>query len=51
LTKEGTNKNGPKQKSHVLVLGSSFKEMYFRAGGKVPSWGVPLTELMADKII
>jgi sulfide:quinone oxidoreductase len=29
----------------------AFKEMYFRTGGKVPSWGMPLTELVAEKIL
>jgi sulfide:quinone oxidoreductase len=28
----------------------AFKEMYFRTGGKIPTWGVPLTELVADHI-
>ena len=26
----------------------AFKEMYFLTGGKPPSWGIPLTELMAE---
>jgi len=28
----------------------AFKEMYFRTGGKPPSWGVPLTEFVAEKL-
>ena len=28
-----------------------FKEMYYRSGGKVPSWGMPLTELLGDRIL
>ena len=26
----------------------AFKEMYFHTGGKPPSWGIPLTELLAE---
>jgi sulfide:quinone oxidoreductase len=29
----------------------AFKEMYFATGGKVPTWGMSLTELFAEKII
>jgi sulfide:quinone oxidoreductase len=31
---------------YALKLG--FKEMYFRTGGKPPSWGIPATELVAE---
>jgi sulfide:quinone oxidoreductase len=31
---------------YALKVG--FKEMYFRTGGKPPSWGVPLTDLLAE---
>ncbi|MEJ2635821.1 MAG: FAD-dependent oxidoreductase [Calditrichia bacterium] len=27
----------------------AFKEMYFRTGGKPPTWGIPLTEFVAEK--
>ena len=27
-----------------------FKEMYYRTGGKPPTWGVPLTEALGDRI-
>jgi sulfide:quinone oxidoreductase len=33
------------------ALKIAFKEMYFRTGGKPPSWGVPITELMAERHI
>jgi sulfide:quinone oxidoreductase len=26
----------------------AFKEMYFRSGGKPPTWGIPLTEMIAE---
>lgn len=29
----------------------AFKEMYFRTGGKVPSWGMPLTEVLAEQVV
>jgi sulfide:quinone oxidoreductase len=29
----------------------AFKEMYFRTGGKVPSWGMPLTEVLAENVV
>jgi hypothetical protein len=29
----------------------AFKEMYFRTGGKVPHWGMPLTELGGDRLL
>lgn len=29
----------------------AFKEMYFRTGGKVPGWGMPLTEVVAEKVV
>jgi len=29
----------------------AFKEMYYRTGGKIPSWGIPLSELVADTLI
>jgi sulfide:quinone oxidoreductase len=29
----------------------AFKEMYFRTGGKVPSWGMSLSEVLAEKIM
>lgn len=29
----------------------AFKEMYFRTGGKVPGWGMPATEFMADRVL
>lgn len=29
----------------------AFKEMYFRTGGKVPSWGMPLTEVLAEDVV
>ncbi len=29
----------------------AFKEMYYRTGGKIPSWGVPLSELVADTLV
>jgi sulfide:quinone oxidoreductase len=31
------------------ALKVAFKEMYFRTGGKPPSWGVPATELVAER--
>ncbi len=33
------------------ALKIAFKEMYFRTGGKPPSWGLPLTELVAEKLV
>jgi sulfide:quinone oxidoreductase len=33
-----------------FALKMAFKEMYFRTGGKPPSWGVPLTELVAERV-
>jgi len=29
----------------------AFKEMYYRTGGKIPSWGIPLSELVAETIV
>jgi sulfide:quinone oxidoreductase len=29
----------------------AFKEMYYRTGGKIPSWGIPLSELVADTLV
>jgi sulfide:quinone oxidoreductase len=29
----------------------AFKEMYFRTGGNVPSWGMPLTEIIGDHVL
>ncbi len=29
----------------------AFKEMYYRTGGKIPSWGIPLSELVADSLV
>ncbi len=29
----------------------AFKEMYFRTGGKPPSWGIPITELVAEHVV
>ncbi len=29
----------------------AFKEMYYRTGGKIPSWGIPFSELVADTLI
>lgn len=29
----------------------AFKEMYFHNGGKVPYWGIPMTEMLADEVI
>ncbi len=29
----------------------AFKEMYFRTGGKPPSWGIPMTELIAEHAV
>ena len=34
---------------YILKMG--FKEMYKRLGGKVPSWGMPLSELLGDHTI
>lgn len=31
---------------YAMKLG--FKEMYYRTGGRPPSWGIPLTELVAE---
>jgi sulfide:quinone oxidoreductase len=33
---------------YALKIG--FKEMYFRSGGKPPTWGVPFTELVAERL-
>jgi sulfide:quinone oxidoreductase len=45
-------------KASILKMGYTFyamklafKEMYFRTGGKVPTWGMPLTEVIADKFL
>jgi sulfide:quinone oxidoreductase len=27
----------------------AFKEMYFEMGGKTPSWGIPLTQFIAER--
>ena len=29
----------------------AFKEMSYRTGGKFPSWGIPLSELVADTLV
>lgn len=29
----------------------AFKEMYFQTGGAPPTWGIPLTELVSDRIV
>ena len=29
----------------------AFKEMYFQTGGAPPSWGIPLTEIVSDRIV
>jgi sulfide:quinone oxidoreductase len=29
----------------------AFKEMYYRTGGKIPSWSIPLSELIADTLV
>jgi sulfide:quinone oxidoreductase len=29
----------------------AFKEMYFHTGGKPPSWGIPMTELVAEHVV
>ncbi len=29
----------------------AFKEMYFHTGGKPPSWGIPVTELIAEHLV
>lgn len=34
-----------------FALKMAFKEMYYRTGGKPPSWGVPLTELVAERVV
>lgn len=34
---------------YILKMG--FKNMYYTLGGKVPSWGMPLSELIADHTI
>jgi sulfide:quinone oxidoreductase len=33
---------------YALKIG--FKEMYFRTGGKPPTWGIPFTELVAERL-
>jgi len=33
-----------------FMMKLAFKEMYFRSGGNPPSWGVPLTEFVAEKL-
>ncbi|MEY4504026.1 MAG: pyridine nucleotide-disulfide oxidoreductase [Pseudomonadota bacterium] len=45
-------------KTQILKMGHSlfamkmaFKEMYYLKGGKVPGWGMPLTEFIVDKIL
>lgn len=34
---------------HALKMG--FKTMYYSQGGKIPSWGMPLSELIADHTV
>ena len=29
----------------------AFKEMYFQTGGAPPSWGIPLTEIVSDRLV
>lgn len=29
----------------------AFKEMYYRTGGKIPAWGIPLSQLVADNLV
>ncbi|MGD0918966.1 MAG: hypothetical protein ABSB22_21180 [Thermodesulfobacteriota bacterium] len=29
----------------------AFKEVYYRTGGKIPSWGIPLSELVPDTLV
>lgn len=35
----------------LYAMKLAFKEMYFRTGGKVPSWGMPLAEITAEKVL
>jgi len=35
----------------LYAMKLAFKEMYFRTGGKVPTWGMPLAEAMAEKFL
>ncbi len=32
------------------MLKQSYKEMFFRSGGKIPAWGVPFAEWAAERI-
>ncbi|GAA5520201.1 FAD-dependent oxidoreductase [Aliifodinibius salicampi] len=34
---------------HMLKMG--FKSMYYTTGGKIPSWGLPLSEFIADRTV
>ncbi|MDE2126362.1 MAG: FAD-dependent oxidoreductase [Armatimonadetes bacterium] len=35
----------------LYAMKLAFKEMYFRTGGKVPGWGLPVSEVLADSIL
>lgn len=34
---------------HMLKMG--FKSMYYTTGGKIPSWGLPMSEFIADRTL
>jgi sulfide:quinone oxidoreductase len=36
---------------NFYALKLAFKEMYYRTGGKLPTWGIPFAELVADSLV